>query len=405
MRSIHYLDSSSRYQDSQWHGRCATGADEGVRPYTTCGANLNRLSFLVLIFRQEDFNLPGDLRIIEGEYLLDLLAQPQALSDTFAPLETPVELVNLAQRVNREEFQRIVLTGMGSSFHGLHPLNLQLIGHGYTSMMVETSELVHYQPRVLSPQTLVIAVSQSGESAEMLRLAKVNEGAPVIAVTNTPNSTLAKYAGATLLTRAGREFSVSCKTYVTMLMTLKLLGDALCGQDAEQWRRELKEAAPATASYLADWKKHVQNVADRLRGIRDLFLVGRGASLAAVGAGSLVIKESDHFHAEGMSSAAFRHGPLEMLNAETFVGVFSGDNETRELNRGLLSDICRAGAQGELIGESSGFESFRMASQHSPAIRPILEILPVQMITIALAALAGREAGKFVRATKITTTE
>ena len=270
--------------------------------------------------------------------------------------------------------------------------------------MVETSELVHYHTGVLNPRTLVIAVSQSGESAEMVRLARVNKGAPVIAVTNTPESTLATHAAAALVTRAGTEFSVSCKTYVATVMMLQWLGDALCGADAEQSRRKMKEAASAAAAYLADWKTHVAEVAERLSGIRDLFLAGRGASLAAVGAGALVIKESDHFHAEGMSSAAFRHGPFEMLSGEVFVGVFSGDEKTRELNHGLLTDVRQAGGRGELIGETSTFESFRL-EEHDPAMRSILEMLPVQMITIALAALAGREAGKFERAAKITTTE
>jgi glucosamine--fructose-6-phosphate aminotransferase (isomerizing) len=301
-------------------------------------------------------------------------------------------------------FQQIVLTGMGSSFHALHPLSLQLVDHGIGSTMVETSELVHHHTRVLNPKTLVIAVSQSGESAEMVRLAKVNNGAPVIAVTNTPESTLARHAAVRLVTRAGREFSVSCKTYVATLMMLQWLGDALCGQDAESSGWKMKEAASAVAAYLADWKKHVTDVAERLSGIRDVFLVGRGASLAAAGAGALVIKESDHFHAEGMSSAAFRHGPFEMVSGEVFVGVFSGDGKTRELNHGLLTDIRQAGGRGELIGETSTFESFRVAD-HAAAIRPILEMLPVQMITIALAALAGREAGKFERATKVTATE
>lgn len=342
------------------------------------------------------------LRVIEGKYLEDLLAQPQALRDTYEGLERPAQLMDLAGRLGG--FQRIVLTGMGSSFHALHPLNLQLVDHGYTSVMVETSELVHYHARVLHPKTLVIAVSQSGESAEMVRLAKINEGAPVIAVTNTPESALARHAAATLVTRAGREFSVSCKTYVASLMMLQWLGDALCRQDVEQSHRTMKEAAGATAAYLADWKKHAADVAERLSGIRDLFLVGRGPSLATVGAGALVIKESDHFHAEGMSSAAFRHGPFEMLSGEVFVGVFSGDKKTRELNQGLLADIRQVGGRGELIGDTSKFESFRVA-EHGVAIRPILEVLPVQMITIALAALAGREAGKFERAAKITTTE
>jgi glutamine---fructose-6-phosphate transaminase (isomerizing) len=344
----------------------------------------------------------ANLRLIEGRYLQDLLAQPQALNDTFAALDRPAQLMTLAGRL--EDFRRIVLTGMGSSFHALHPLNLQLIDHGYTSVMVETSELVHYHTPVFNPKTLVIAVSQSGESAEMVRLAKINQGAPVIAVTNTPESTLATHAAASLVTRAGREFSVSCKTYVSTVIMLQWLGDALCARDAEQSRRKMKEAAGAAAEYLADWKKHAAEIAERLSGIRDLFLVGRGASLAAVGAGALVIKESDHFHAEGMSSAAFRHGPFEMLSGEVFVGVFSGDRKTRELNHRLLADLRQAGGQGELIGETSTFESFRVA-EHSDAIRPILEMLPVQMITIALAALAGREAGKFERTAKITTTE
>lgn len=343
-------------------------------------------------------------QVIEGKYLQDLLDQPEALRDTFEALQWPAELLDLRERLIRGELQRIVLTGMGSSFHALHPLNLQLIGHGYTSAMVETSELVHYQQRVLTSKTLVIAVSQSGESAEMVTLAKVNQAAPVIAVTNSTNSTLAKHGAVALITRAGREFSVSCKTYVTALMMLKWLGDALCDRDEERSRHELKNAAPLAAAYLSEWKKHVRNVVGRLNGMRDLFLVGRGPSLAAVGAGALVIKESDHFHAEGMSSAAFRHGPLEMLSRETFVVVFSGDEKTSGLNQGLLADIRQAGGQGELVGEASTLESFRLPVLDE-SLRPIVEILPAQMITLALAALAGREAGKFERATKITTTE
>jgi len=293
---------------------------------------------------------------------------------------------------------------MGSSYYALHPLNLQLNDHGIQSIMLETSELVHYYSRALNPETLVVAVSQSGESAEMLRLAQVNQGAPIIAVTNNPDGTLARHAAAVLFTHAGHEFSVSCKTYVTTLMTLQWLADALCGLDTEESCRRLQYAEQATAVYLADWKKHVLNLTALLSGIRNLFLVGRGVSLATVGTGALVIKESDHFHAEGMSSAAFRHGPLEMLSEQVFVAVFSGDEKTRALNDALLSDIRNAGGRGELIGECSDCESFRLA-QLDMAIRPILEILPIQMMTIALAALAGREAGKFERATKITRTE
>jgi len=347
----------------------------------------------------------SELNVIDGEYLQDLLDQPRALEDTLAALDTSEQLLDLAQRLQQGRFQRVVLTGMGSSFHALHPLNLQLIGHGFTAIMVETSELIHYKARFFGPKTLIVAVSQSGQSAEMVRLAEVNrKRSAVIAVTNTPTSPLVEQATAALFTRAGGEFSVSCKTYVTALIVLKWLGDILCQRDPKQSRRELKNAAPAFAAYLANWNEYVVSLTAKLERIRHLFLVGRGASLAAVGTGALIVKESDHFHAEGMSSAAFRHGPLEMLSEETFVVVFSGDDKTLDLNLRLLADIQQGGGRAELVGETSALECFRLP-EHESSSRPILEILPIQMITLALAALAGREPGKFELATKVTTTE
>jgi glutamine---fructose-6-phosphate transaminase (isomerizing) len=347
----------------------------------------------------------ANLRIIEGQYLRDLLDQPHALENTLANLDRPKELLNLARRLNQKKFQRIVLTGMGSSFHALHPLNLQLISHGFTPVVVETSELIHYQARFFDPKTLIVAVSQSGKSAEMVRLPEINrKRSAVIAVTNTPDSPLAKHATAALFSHAGKEFSVSCKTYVAALMVLKWLGDILCERDVSRSRRELKPAAPAAAAYLANWQEYVRALAQRLNRIRHLFLVGRGPSLAAVGTGALIIKESDHFHSEGMSSAAFRHGPFEMLSQDTFVVVFAGDKKTRGLNQRFVEDIRQIGGQAELVGEAATLDCFRLPN-HGSSVRAILEILPIQMITLALAALAGREAGKFDLATKVTTTE
>ncbi|HEV7514358.1 MAG TPA: SIS domain-containing protein [Candidatus Acidoferrum sp.] len=349
--------------------------------------------------------MSSDLKVVEGAYLSDILHQPQALENTLTNLGRSRELQSLASQLNKGKFQRIVLTGMGSSFHALHPLNLQMISHGHTAIMVETSELVHYKNRFFDPKTLIVAVSQSGQSAEMVRLATVNRRrSAVIAVTNTPESMLAKHANAALLTQAGAEFSVSCKTYVTALMALKWLGDVLCGRDPKRTRRELNEAAPAVASYLVDWKAYVESLAAKLKSIRHLFFVGRGTSLAAVGTGALIVKEADLFHAEGMSSAAFRHGPFEMLSEETFVAVFSGAAKTRDLNRRLFADVKDQGGRAELVGEDGTMECFRLP-EHGDTVRNVLEILPVQMITLALAVLGGREPGKFELAAKVTTTE
>ena len=346
-----------------------------------------------------------DLSVVEGEYFRDLLSQPDALQNTLGPLSESKELQGLAGRLKKRKFKSVVLTGMGSSFHGLNPLLLQLADAGHPAILVETSELVYYRRRLFNPDSLIVAVSQSGRSAEMIRLLKENRGrAPIIGVTNTANSPLARRSNAVVLTRAGEEFSVSCKTYVCALLALRFLGDQLCGISLSPTRRELDAIVQPVTRYLARWKEHVEFMLPQLTGVRQLFLVGRGPSLAAVGTGALILKESTQFPAEGLSSAAFRHGPFEMVGPETFVVVFAGDTKTKNLNKRLLQDIRVNQGGAEMVAQGSS-ECAYCLPKVPPGLLPILEILPVQMLTLALGAINERQPGKFRLASKITTTE
>lgn len=343
--------------------------------------------------------------IIEGQYCRDILDQPRALRETVAGLTADPEIKKIANRLRGGDFERIVLTGMGASYFALHPLRLSLGQLGHTPVMVETSELIHHDTYFLTPRTLVIAVSQSGRSAETVRLLDRNqEQATIVGVTNHLDSPLATDSNAVILTKAGEEYSVSCKTYVSTLVALRWLSSILATAELTAAHRELESVAPVVEAYLSQWKLHVQRLAGRLKNIEHMFLVGRGSSLAAVGTGALTIKESDHFHAEGMSSAAFRHGPFEMLKEGIFVLVFAGDPKTRDLNCGLLRDLNKFGARCAWVGEDAA-EAELCLPVVAPALMPVVEILPVQMITLALAANEDREAGKFVHATKVTTTE
>jgi len=332
--------------------------------------------------------------VIEGGYFRDILAQPPALDDTLAGLDRAV-LHDLAKRWSEGRFDRAVLTGMGGSYWALYPLHLALLKEGRNAVLAETSELIYSLTGLLNSRTLLIVCSQSGRSAETVRLL---EGKPAdcytLAVTNTPDSPLAARAHCVVLTRAGEEFTVSSKTYVTALMALKWVGDALEGIGAAQSRDELAPAAPAVAEYLREWRSHVARAEAELTGVRDVFVLGRGASLAAAGTAGLIIKESTHRHGEGMSAAAFRHGPWEMMHQGLYALVLAGDDPGGLAQR-LVRDIIDAG------GRAALFLGPRVAA----SVRPILEILPVEMLTLALASLDGREAGRFVRATKVTTTE
>jgi glutamine---fructose-6-phosphate transaminase (isomerizing) len=349
--------------------------------------------------------VPVDLSFIDGPYLRDILDQPRALERTLFGLKLSDDLRRLAARLQEGKFKVVVLTGMGSSFHALHPLNIELIQHGFTAIMVETSELLHYQSHLLDSETLIVTVSQSGQSVEVVRLLEMNAGkSSIIAVTNTADSMLAKGANAAVLTHAGEEFSVSCKSYVAALMALRWLGEVLCGRDVRRIQQQLECACPTVRDYVVRWREHAENLSQMLAGAQHLFLIGRGASLAAVGTGALIIKESSRFSAEGMSSAAFRHGPLEMLSDKTFVLIFSGDAKTRELNHRLFAEIRETGGRATIVGEDAASPSCSVPST-PPSIRPIVEILPAQMVSLALAALTGREPGRFVLASKVTKRE
>ena len=357
------------------------------------------------------------LNVIPGRYFSDLLDQPHALRATWNVLGATTVFEDIAQSLNQAHFQRVVLTGMGSSYHGLHPLEIELAEHGWTPLMIETSELIHYYAHLLAPGTLVIAVSQSGKSVEIVRMLELNANvspgsrlresgrrATVIAVTNQVDGPLARHADFTVLSAAGEESTVSCKTYVSAQMALRILAASLCKLDAAARLRELQSAPDVVDDYLRNWKAHVEEFGAMLCDARHLFLVGRGPSLAAVGTGALIIKESDHFHAEGMSSAAFRHGPFEMLQAGIVVGIFAGPPRTSALHDSLFRDIAGTPAKAMLFSTDSERPACKLPVVPEMA-RPIVEILPVQMMTLALAALDNREAGKFDRATKVTVVE
>ncbi len=316
----------------------------------------------------------------------------------------PRALESVRRRLDDGAFNRVVLTGMGGSFHGLWPLYLRLIGQGRPAVMVETAELLHHQRPLMGPGSLLVVVSQSGRSAEVVRLLEEARGrATVVAVTNTPDGPLAREAEATLLTHAGAESTVSCKTWVTAQMALQWLAGVLGGEDREAVRAALGAAAGAAAGYLEGWRAHVEALGRELLGVRDVFVLGRGPSLAAVGTGGLILKESTHRHAEGMSSAAFRHGPIEMIGDAVFVLVYAGPARTRGLNERIVADVRAAGGRAALVSEDAEAPAWRLP--FSEPLRPLLELLPVEMMTLALAALDGREAGRFTIAGKVTSTE
>lgn len=338
-------------------------------------------------------------------YIQDILAQPQALAATLQQLPPVVaEVRALAAQLAAGKFSRIVLTGMGGSLAALYPLWYRLIQAGHTPHLIETSELLYDAAGLITADTLLVIVSQSGRSAEIVRLIQQYSAATVLAVTNSADSPLAQAGAATVLTAAGVESNVSCKTYVTALAALAMVSDALAPLPGESagWEK-LHEAVEVMSRYLASWEERANQLSQLLTS-DEVILCGRGISLASVHYSALILKEAAKINAQGLSAPQVRHGPLELAITPIQVLVYEGQGETAALNRRLVEDFSGAGGRAFLIGETSPHESLRLPGVPAVAL-PLMEILPPQLLSLGLAWRKQLEPGKFYVGSKITTVE
>lgn len=341
-------------------------------------------------------------------YVRDLLDQPAALARTLEGLAS-VRLSDAWGDLVRRPGARVVLTGMGASLAALVPLHLRLLAEGIAAFLVETSELIQSQSGLLATADGLVVVSQSGASAETVRLLEVRPpGARLLGITNTPGSPLATGATDVVRIHAGEETSVSCKTYSASLVALDWVGQSLGARGGGgvpgAWFEAAVPVTEAMRTYLADAAGHVADLGARVAGRKNLFLAGRGASLAAVACGALIAKEASGVGVEGMSGAAFRHGPLEMAGPATLVLVLEGEAAVAALNRRLVEDLRGLGGAAEMVGPRAETGSLRLP-EVAAGWRSWVEILPFQMLSVALAMREGRVPGRFERTTKVTTTE
>ncbi|MBN1261013.1 MAG: SIS domain-containing protein [Anaerolineae bacterium] len=334
-------------------------------------------------------------------YILDILEQPAALERCLIALNERPTLETFRIRLESGRYRRIILTGMGASFFAAIPLQYRLLRQGYDVHLLETSELIHNLPELVVSESLFVVISQSGQSAEIIQLLeRAERHVPVIAITNGETSPLALHSHAVILIHAGIENTVSCKTYLNTLAALAAVGDDLVGRSP--LLPDLLAAPQAVQDYLDAWTEHVAFFFQEMATADQLFLLGRGDSLAAAQTGGLILKEAARFPAQAMSVAAYRHGPIELTSPSVHVLVFAGAPALHAINGRLVQDILGFGGMACLIrsgGRTTG--ALTLPEVPLPAL-PILEMLPPQMLSIALADRSGREAGVFRFASKVT---
>lgn len=341
----------------------------------------------------------------------DIREQPQAIRRTIKAFESSLTVLQpYAEQLRNGTLQRVILTGMGGSFAASTLCQLMLIKAGITALVVETAELIYDYQAFFTPKTLIIAVSQSGQSVEIVRLLDIvdwlKDRPTVIGITNTEQSSLGQRSTSALLLQAGEEQSVSSKTYTCTLAAIYAVGTLLTGAPLKPCFESLNRTADTIENNLSGWSQRAQEIAAQIgKSVQAMVYLGRSASRASALAGALLTRETAKLPAEGMVGGQFRHGPLEIIAPEVAIGMFMGSGHVRELNTTLLSDLETRNANVIPIGnEVSGPLSIEVPVLDD-WLMPLVEIVPVQLLAGELATARGIVPGEFRHGTKVTTVE
>ena len=308
-----------------------------------------------------------------------------------------------------------VFTGMGSSYDACYPAVNDLAGRGVPALLVDSAELLHFRRPILVADTLAVIVSQSGESAEIVKLAteisRQRTRPFVVSITNGLDNDLARRADVRLDTRAGPESGPSTKTFAAAMTTLAGLARLLAGDGVEtaidRTRTAAEGAALAAERLLDDPESFAARLAEQLGGREVMVVLGRGPARAAAEMGALTLKESGVM-AESLESAMFRHGPLELAGPGMSAVVLATEPETRRLDLALAAELVQAGAAVLVVtpdGEAPKGAHAIATGYLDRALVSAVSIVPIQLLAWKLAADRGRTPGAYTRASKVTTRE
>jgi glutamine---fructose-6-phosphate transaminase (isomerizing) len=347
-------------------------------------------------------------------FLAEIAGQPDALRRAAAALVDQREAMERLHEAG-STVRTLVFTGMGSSYDACYPAVNDLAGRGVPAILVDSAELLHFRRPMLTAQTLLVIVSQSGESAEIVKLtgeiAKQRTRPIVVSVTNGLDSDLARRADIRFDTWVGREVGPSTMTFGGAMTTLSGVARLLAGDSIDtaidRTRTAAEGAALAAERLLEDPEAYASQLAEWLGG-RDLMVVlGRGPARAAAEMGALMLKECGVM-AESLESAMFRHGPLELAGPGMAAVVMATEPETRRLDLGLTADLVQAGAAVLVVTPDGEEPKGAHAAATGYLERPLVSavsIIPVQLLAWKLATESGRAPGAYTRASKVTTRE
>jgi glucosamine--fructose-6-phosphate aminotransferase (isomerizing) len=367
------------------------------------------------------FHIDWDVEAAEkGGYeyfmLKEIAEQPTAVADTLLGHFVDGRIVLDEQRLSDQELReidKVFVVACGTAYHsGL--LAKYAIEH-WTRLPVEVelASEFRYRDPVLDRSTLVVAISQSGETADTLEAVRhaKEQKAKVLAICNTNGSQIPRECDAVLYTRAGPEIGVaSTKTFLAQVTANYLVGLALAQargtkypDEVEREYRDLEAMPDLVARVIAEIEP-VAQLAHRFAQASTILFLGRHVGYPVALEGALKLKELAYMHAEGFAAGELKHGPIALIeDGLPVIVVMPSPKSSAMLHGKLLSNIREIQTRGAItiVIAEEGDDTVRPYADHlfeipavSTLLQPLLSTIPLQVFAASVAQARGYDVDK-----------
>lgn len=343
--------------------------------------------------------------------LKEIFEQPRAVQDTITGrlLEEQGDVRLEEMKLSDGELRgigRICIVACGTSWHSALVGKFLMEEHCRIPVEVDIASEFRYRNPVIDAKTLLLVISQSGETADTLaalREAKAR-GAMTAAICNVVDSSIAREAHGVLYTHAGPEIGVaSTKAFVTQLVALYLftirLGRAVGTIDCERGRAMISGLlkVPGLLEQALETNEQVERIARRYMNARDFLYLGRGMNYPIALEGALKLKEISYIHAEGYPAGEMKHGPIALIDENMPVVVLVPKNATYEKVLSNMEEVIARGGRVIAIC-SAGDEAIAKKAEVTlevptgdEELAPIILSVPLQLLAYHVAVLKGTD--------------
>lgn len=344
----------------------------------------------------------------------EIREQPKAIADTLAESFSTAE--KIAQQLRVDKIGMVYFTGSGTSYHACLAANyaLSTLTRIFATSL-PASEFSSWVRRTTRAENVLIAISQSGESADVMAAADsaIDSGMQVVAVTNSPQSGLARATELKIVAKAGKEKAVTAtKSFTATLAATYALVIELAHaagslpQNSEPLAAALRNSAGHVERTLELCEDSARALALKFKDKEFFFMLGSGPNYPTALEGALKLKESCNLYSEGFATREFLHGPMQLVDSRTPVFILQGQGETEQVHELGLS-FLRFGAPTIVVRRKdeetlpSNLLTLEVAPDVAEVFSPLIYVVPLQLYAYYSSVIRGLNPDRPEKLTKV----